>query len=125
MEYRYLSMLRPLGAWVSIDIPYSLESPTEKDIHPFRPDWKPHDVLITQEPLNKEKIESLQLTDLTAINNAKKLYDALQGMTLNVEDIYIRGIKDELSDKIINGKIKNVETLDKMVQKYVKYCQGA
>lgn len=125
MQYRYLSPYRPLGSWVSLDIPYSLEIPTETDINPFDPTWKIHDVLITESPLNKEKVKALQLWELSELNNAKSLYDTLQSMKLDVKAPYYETcIKEELSQKITEFKIKNIETLNKMVDKYVKYVNN-
>lgn len=122
MEYRYASLLRPLGCWVSIDQEFRIENPLDSDVDPFNPDWPAHDVLITEEPLSKEKIESLQLTDIAAMNERKQLYDLLNSMSLDVRvsrnEVLI---KDELGDKIKTGKIRNEVVLDKMVSKYVNY----
>jgi len=123
--YRYASLLRPLGCWVSLDHPFTIEDPLESDIDPFKPDWKAHDVLITEVPLPKEKIESLQLTDIQEMKIRKELYDKLYEMTLNVKaEIYETMIKEELGDKIRVGKIKTETVLDKMIEKYVKYVNG-
>lgn len=125
MSYRYLSLLRPLGCWLSIEQPYTIETPTETDVDPFRPDWPAHDVLVTEEPLPKERIESLQLTDLSEMQKRKILYDKLFEMSLNVKAaIYEVGIKAELGDKIRSGKIRDEVVLGKMVDKYVKYVNS-
>lgn len=125
MSYRYASLLRPPGCWVSIDQEYLIEEPLETDIDPFRDDWKAHNVLITEFPLPKEKIQSLQLTDVQEMKKRKELYDKLYEMTLNVKaERYESMIKEELGDKIRLGKIKNQTVLDKMIQKYVKYVNG-
>lgn len=113
--YRYASLLRPLGCWVSLEIPFSIETPHEGDCDPFRPDWPAHDVLVTEEPLSKEKIQSLQLTDIQARYNQKSLYDIL------VKKDCHRLIKEELGDKIIEGKIKTEDQLERMIVKYNKY----
>lgn len=124
-EYRYASLLRPLGCWISLDCEYRIEDPLESDVDPFRADWKAHDVLITGEPLQKDKIESLQLTDVAEMQKRKALYDHLFEMTLNVKvERYETMIKDELGDKIRSGKIKNENVLNKMIEKYVNYANG-
>lgn len=125
MEYRYASLLRPLGCWVSLDYEYRIEDPLEDDIDPFRPDWKAHNVLVTGYPLLNEEIASLQLTDVQEMNNRKALYDSLYEMTLNVKaERYETMIKEELGDKIRAGKIKTETILNKMIDKYVKYANG-
>ncbi|MDD2402857.1 MAG: hypothetical protein PHD60_11775 [Clostridia bacterium] len=125
MYYRYASLLRPLGSWVSLDYEYRIEDPKETDIDPFRPDWKAHDVLVTEFPLLKEEITSLQLTEVQEMKKRKELYDKLYEMTLNVKaERYETVIKEELGDKIRSGKIKNETVLNKMVEKYVKYANG-
>ncbi|WP_155402892.1 hypothetical protein [Methanosarcina mazei] len=125
VEYRYASLLRPLGSWISLDCEYRIEDPQETDIDPFRADWKAHDVLITGYPLPLEEIASLQLTDIAEMQKRKALYDHLFEMTLNVKvERYETMIKDELGDKIRSGKIKNENVLNKMIEKYVNYANG-
>lgn len=126
MEYRYASLLRPLGCWLSLDYEYRIEAPQETDIDPFRPDWPAHNVLVTEYPLLKGEIESLQLTDVQEMHKRKALYDVLEGMSLNVKaERYETMIKEELGDKIRKGKIKDKIVLNKMVEKYVNYANGA
>lgn len=126
MSSRYASLFRPLGCWVNLDRPFTIEDPTETDIDPFRPDWPAHNVLVTEEPLQKDKIESLQLTDIQEMHKRKALYDTLYEMTLNVKvERYESMIKEELGEKIRNGKIKDENVLNKMVTKYVNYANGA
>ncbi len=123
--YRYASLLRPLGSWVSLDYEYRIEEPAETDIDPFRPDWPAHNVLVTEYPLLKEEIKSLQLTDVAEMKKRKELYDKLYEMTFNVNaERYETMIKDELGEKIRNGKIKDENVLNKMVTKYVNYVNG-
>lgn len=125
MEYRYASLMRPLGSWLSLDYEYRIEDPKETDIDPFRPDWKAYDVLVTGFPLLKEEIASLQLTDVAEMRTRKELYDKLYEMTLNVKaERYETMIKEELGDKIREGKIKTETVLNKMVEKYVKFANG-
>jgi len=124
-EYRYASLLRPLGCWISLDCEYRIEDPLESDVDPFRPDWRIHNVLVTEEPLQKDKIESLQLIDLSEALKRKALCDLLDEMNLNVKAARVEaGIKDELWEKIKVGKIKNETVLNKMVEKYVNYVNN-
>ena len=125
MSYRYASLLRPLGCWVFLTQDFSIEEPLESDVDPFRADWKAHNVLVTEFPLKKEEIQSLQLTDVQEMKNRKELYDKLLEMPLNVKaERYETMIKEELGDKIRDGKIKNEALLDKMITKYVNYVNG-
>jgi hypothetical protein len=123
--YRYASLLRPLGCWLSLTIPFTIEDPEEGDYDPFKPDWKAHNVLVTEEPLNSEVMRSLQLTDIAEMKRRKALYDVLEGMEVRGKSEYIKSlIKQELGDKIREGKIKNIMVLDKMIKKYEKYAMG-
>jgi hypothetical protein len=125
MSYRYLSPFRPLGSWVFLEQNFSIESPLESDVDPFRPDWRIHDVLVTETPLPKEKIESLQLIDLAEALKRKALCDTLDEMDLNVKAARVEAvIKDELWEKIKAGKIKNETVLNKMVEKHVNYANS-
>lgn len=125
MSYRYASLLRPIGCWVSLDQEFSIEEPLNTDIDPFRADWNAHNVLVTEFPLPNDKIEALQLTDVQEMKTRKELYDKLFEMTFNVKaERYETMIKEELGEKIRVGKIKNETVLSKMVEKYVKYANG-
>lgn len=125
MSYRYLSPYRPLGSWVFLEQKFIIENPLESDVDPFRPDWRIHNVLVTEEPLQKDKIESLQLIDLSEALKRKALCDLLDEMNLNVKAARVEaGIKDELWEKIKVGKIKNENVLNKMIEKYVNYANG-
>jgi hypothetical protein len=92
MSYRYASLLRPLGCWVSIDQEYSIEEPQEKDIDPFRPDWPAHNVIVTDEPLSKEKIKSLQLTDIAEMQKRKDLCNILEGKEIKTKSEYVNSL---------------------------------
>lgn len=123
MSYRYLSPLRPLGCWVSLDQEFTLEEPLPSDIDPFDPEWHIHNVLVTESPLPKEKIKSLQLIDLELVNNQKILCDKLDKMEIRTKTAYVETmVKEELKSKIIAGKIKNETVLEKMVSKYEQYA---
>jgi hypothetical protein len=115
-EFRYASLLRPLGSWVNLDQPFRIENPESTDVDSFNPAWRAHDVLVTESPLDPEKIKSLQLTDVEASRKQKALYDELYSMDIH-EDI-----KYELGVKIREYKIKTEEQLIKMVEKYKKYA---
>ncbi len=122
MEYRYASLLRPIGCWVYLNQNFRIEDPLESDIDPFNPDWPAHNVLVSDEPLPTEKIESLQLTDVAAMKERKRLYDLLNNMSLDTRVARNEVlIKEELGDKIRVGKIKNEVVLKRIVEKYVNY----
>jgi hypothetical protein len=114
-EYRYASLLRPLGSWVSLEQPFRIEDPKESDVDAFNPGWRAHDVLVTESPLDPEKIKSLQLTDIEESRNQKALYDALYSMELHAD------IKYELGEKIRETKIRTEDQLNRMIEKYKKY----
>jgi hypothetical protein len=120
-EYRYASLLRPLGSWVSLEQPFRIEDPKESDVDAFNPGWRAHDVLVTESPLDPEKIKSLQLTDIEESRNQKALCDKLYSMNLNHK--YESMIKDELGDKIRECKVKTEDQLNRMIEKYKKYAQ--
>lgn len=123
MSYRYSSKLRPLGCWLNLDQTVTIEDPTPADVDPFDPEWKIHNVLVTETPLQAEKIKSLQLLDVQQAQAQKKLYDLLMSMKLDCNAKVEICIKFELGDKIKAGKIKDEATLNKLVKKNVDYTK--